>query len=159
MYEDEDPPENSQGSDEVENALIDAADNFDSSMRAKFSAVEYKALRTIGAFIMRGLSLKESCILSRVSPEKLEALMQTNDDVRAFIEFKQTAYKAALLSTVAGSAITSRQTKSAGFLLEKQYRDEFGKKNKDDSDGPTDMISEIIRTVRASNEMLPPQAS
>lgn len=134
-------------------SLQDAALNFDSSLRAKFSDPEYIALRTIGAFIMRGLTLEESCILSRVSIITLKALMEKNEDVRNFIIFKQIAFKAGLLSTISTSAKT--QAKMAGYLLEKKYPAEYDPKKGDEAIRPPDLIERAIEYVRRGGDATP----
>lgn len=136
-------------------ALSDASLDFDSSLKAKMSAPQYKALRTIGAFIMRGLSLEESCVLARVVPEKLTKIMEADDDVRAFILFKQISYKASLLKTLAGSATIGRNMKSAGYLLEKQFSAEFGKQGTDPNARPMDVLEAAIEFVRENSDASP----
>lgn len=136
-------------------ALSDASLNFDSSLKAKFSETEYKKLRTIGAFIMRGLSIEESCVLARVNKSNLDSLMETNDDVKNFVIFKQIAYKAQLLNTLSASATTGRQAKSAGYLLEKKYPKEFDIKKGDDSVRQPDVVERAIAFVRANSEVTP----
>lgn len=138
-----------------DDALSDASINFDSSLKAKFTEAEYKKLRTIGAFIMRGLSLPESCILARVIPGKLDEIMAANEDVRSFIIFKQIAYKAQLLNTLSASATVGRQAKSAGYLLEKKYPKEFDIKKGDDDVREPDVIERAIRFVRENSERDP----
>lgn len=138
--------------EEVKVALTDAAMDFDASMKAKFSAIEYKKLRTIGAFIMRGLTLKESCILARINPEKLEQIMELNEDVRSFIEFKEISFKASILSTLSVSASHGKQAKSAMYMLENKFRDEFGKKTKGDLDRPLDGFARVIEFVRTEGD-------
>ena len=136
-------------------ALSDAAFNFDSSLKAKFSEVEYKKLRTIGAFIMRGLSIEESCVLARVSKSKLDVLTEANEDVRSFIIFKQIAYKAELLNTLSASATQGRQAKTAGYLLEKKYPREFDVKKGDDDVRQPDVVERAIAYVRANSDSVP----
>lgn len=140
---------------EFSSAISSAALDFDSSMRFKFDEVIYKKIRTIGAFIMRGLSLEEACILSRIIPSRLTAMMEEHDDVKAFILFKQTAYKAALLKTLSVSATDGLNMKSAGYLLEKQFASEYGKKSKDDTDRPLDMLEAAIEFVRENSDASP----
>lgn len=138
-----------------DDALSDAAFNFDSSLKVKLSDVEYKKLRTIGAFIMRGLSLEESCVLARVSKAKLDEVSEANEDVRNFISFKQIAFKAELLNTLSASATVGRQAKSAGYLLEKKYPKEFDPKKTDDSAREPDIIERAIQFVRENSEHSP----
>lgn len=151
--EDESPP--IQNDDGFASALLDASANFDLSLKTKFKPTEYTALRTIGAFIMRGLSLEESCILARVDKEKLDAIRKLNEDVDRFIVFKQIAYKAALLDTLSASATSGRQAKSAGYLLEKKYPKEFDPKKGDDDVRDKDVVERAIEYVRQTSERHP----
>lgn len=155
MDEENDAPLPPDTDSTFDDALSDAAFNFDSSLKSKLTDAEYKKLRTIGAFVMRGLSIEESCVLARVSKEKLDAVMEANDDVKNFIIFKQIAYKAELLNTLSASATTGRQAKSAGYLLEKKYPKEFDVKKTDDSIRDPDMIEKAIQFVRSSSEQFP----
>jgi hypothetical protein len=144
-----------ESDDDFNSSLEGASLDFDSSLKAKFTEPQYKKLRTIGAFIMRGLTLDESCILSRVSPSNLKALMADNEDVANFIHFKQTAYKAGLLNTVTASAIAGKNFKSAGYLLEKKYPKEFDPKKDDPDAREPDVIEKAIRFVQASGDTKP----
>jgi len=133
--------------DVFQESILGASADFDTLLRDVFSPSEYKAIRTIGAFIMRGLSLEESCILARVGHIKLMSLMASNEDVKNFIIFKQIAYKAVLLNTLTGSAFDG-ESKSAGYLLEKKYPKEFDKKKGDDEIREPDIIERAIQFVR-----------
>lgn len=142
--------------DEVfSDALSDAALNFDASLKAKFSDLEYKKLRTIGAFIMRGLPIDECCVLARVSYTKLQILMEENSDVKDFIIFKQISFKAGLLNTLSASATIGRQAKSAGYLLEKKYPKEFDQKKVDDGARQPDVVERAIAFVRSNSDKNP----
>lgn len=154
--EDDDTSVNDAGS-EVAAALDTAAIDFDNELKMLFAndPKGYRALRTIGAFIMRGMSLRESCVLSRISYESFEALMHKHQPIASFIEFKQTAYKASLVNVLAGSATTAKQAKVAGYLLEKQYSDEYGKKTKDERQRPPDSLERALEAVRESGDSEP----
>lgn len=108
-------------------SIADSIENFDEALQAGFSAEQHKKLRTLGAFIMQGLSFDESCILARIAPEKMTALATANPDIAAFIKFKQTAYKAHLLKTISGRA-KDGDAKMSGWLLERQFASEFNAK-------------------------------
>lgn len=139
----------------VDEELLLASEDFDASLRAKFSDLEYKKLRTIGAFIMRGLPRGEASELARVLPDRLETLIETNVDVAAFIRFKEIAYKASLLNTLTAAAISGRHGKSAGWLLEKQFRNGFGKNTKDDGIEGYDPVREAIDVIRSAGDTKP----
>lgn len=136
-------------------SLSDAEVNFDASLKEKFSDVEYKKLRTIGAFIMRGLTLDESCVLARVSKTILDQAMKEHEDVCSFIIFKQIAYKAGLLNTLSASAVQGRQAKSAGYLLEKKYPKEFDPKKGEGDAREPDVVERAIRFVRENSDADP----
>lgn len=155
MDEENDAPLPPDTDSTFDDALSDAAFNFDSSLKSKLTEAEYKKLRTIGAFIMRGLSIDESCVLARVSKEKLDAVIEANDDVKNFIVFKQIAYKAELLNTLSASATTGRQAKSAGYLLEKKYPKEYDVKKNDDAIRDPDTVEKAIQFVRENSEQYP----
>jgi len=137
-----------------DDALSSASYDFDASLRAMFSEEQYKRLRTIGAFIMRGLTLEESCILARVVPDKLNTIIADNEHVAAFIRFKQTAYKASLMQTLAGSATEGRNMKSAGYLLENQFRQDFGK-NRAEGERDPDALEQALEFVRENGDRRP----
>lgn len=143
----------SPDSDQEFNSAISLASlDFDTSLRVKYPGVQYKALRTIGAFIMRGLNLEECAILARINYARLLELMQIDEDVRAFITFKQTAYKASLMQTLAQSGVAGRNVKSAGYLLENQFRNEFGKKAGEASDAGNDAFRKALEFVRDNGD-------
>ncbi len=152
---DEYEPEVVQLDDGFDDALADASQNFDVSLKSKLSPGSYTKLRTIGAFIMRGLTLEESCILSRVSKEKLDELVKENDDVRNFIIFKQISFKAGLLNTLTDSAISGKQSKNAGWLLEKKFAREYDPKKSDDDSREPDVVERAIQYVRANSDSNP----
>lgn len=143
-------------SQDVVVALDEAAVDFDQELRILFpDQKDYKTLRTIGAFIMRGMSLRDSCVLSRISYERFEVLMQKYPPISDFITFKQAAYKASLLNTLASSATEGRKTKVAGYLLENHYRDEYGKKTKDDRTHAPDALESALEAVRMGGDSEP----
>jgi hypothetical protein len=140
---------------EVQSALAGAAVDFDADLKERFTETEYKKLRTVGAFIMRGLDLREACVLSRLNYMKFTELMEKIPEVAEFIDFKQTQYKASLLTVLATGAVGRKEVKTAGYLLEnqKQFRNEFGKKSKgDDPDRPMDAIESAIAAVREDGD-------
>lgn len=104
---------------------------------------------------MRGITLQEACVLSLISYEKFEALMSEHSAIRDFIAFKQASYKAALMTTMAASATTGRQTKTAGYLLEQQFRSEFGKKLAGDTERSKDELENAISFVRENGDRDP----
>lgn len=140
---------------QVKTALDTAAVDFDQELRNLFSDKDYKTLRTIGVFLVRGITLEEACVLSRLSYDKFELIMHDHPAVRDFITFKKASYKAGLMTTMAASGITGRQTKTAGYLLENQYRDEFGKKNKDETVRPKDALEHALEAVRENGDSTP----
>lgn len=137
-----------------DDALSDASTNIDQHLRAIFSEPQYKKLRVIGAFIMRGLSVEESCVLAQVEHSKLLSLSEDNEYVAKFIRFKQIAYKASLMKTLAGSATEGRNMKSAGYLLENQFRNDFGKNRGDDGREP-DAFEKALEFVRENGDKNP----
>jgi hypothetical protein len=155
LDEDDEAPDSDPSTD-VTVALSAASINFDTQLRALFpDEKDYRILRTIGAFIMRGLSLSEACVLSRISYEKFESLMLQHDPIAEFITFKQTAYKASLLNTLAADATDGKKTRVAGYLLENQYREDFGKKSKEDRTRPPDALDRALEAVRESGDSEP----
>lgn len=142
------PPDN----DNVfSDSLSDSSFNFDETLKEELNPTDYKRLRTIGAFLIRGLSLEESCVLARAGIEKLRALMDANEDVRNFILFKQISYKAELLNTLSASAIQGRQAKSAGYLLEKKYPKEFDNKA-GEGEKQLDVFEKAISYIRTNGD-------
>ena len=136
-----------------DSALLGAAIDFDSSLKTKFDPTQYKKLRTVGAFIMRGLALDECCVLARIDPSNMTSLMQNNEDVAAFIRFKQVSYKASIMQTVAIAATQGLNVKAAGYMLENQFRNEFGKRNKNEAaERPPDMIERAIEFIRENGD-------
>lgn len=139
-----------------DDALKDAALDFDASLKKKLDDAQYKKLRTVGALIMRGLSLEESCILARVNPTSFSVLMQHDSDVSDFIIFKQISYKADLLKTISSGAISGRQVKTAGYLLEKKFPHEYDKKKGEGDPGKQrDIVAEAIKFVRENSDAHP----
>lgn len=136
-------------------SIAESIENFDSSLKERFKPEQYEKLRTIGAFIMQGLALEECCILARVDPARMTALMMSNTDVAAFIKFKQIAYKAHLLKSITGRA-KSGDAKMSGWLLEKQYASEFNAKppSPDDNREPH-LLEQGIDFIRKAGDRDP----
>ncbi len=157
MDEDFSPePPRTESEEIFDSALSDASLDFDVTLKKKLKVAEYKQLRTVGAFIMRGLPLEEACVLARVSKTNLEALAEKHEVVKNFIIFKQIAYKAELLNTLSASATKGRQAKSAGYLLEKQFPAEFDRKKGDgETPGQRDVVQEAIDYVRNNSHAKP----
>lgn len=155
--EEESEPISADGKD-VETALVTAALDFDTELKMLFANDPrgYKILRTIGAFIMRGQDLRAACILSRIKYDQFEILMLKHDAIADFITFKQHAYKASLVNVLTGAATTGAKIpKIAGYLLENQYRDDFGKKTKDDKVRPPDALEQALEAVRENGDSQP----
>lgn len=148
------PPQSSPTDDGFVSSLRDAALDFDNNLEATLRPEDYKKLRTIGAFLLRGLTLEESCILAKSSIEKLKVLMSEHDVIRNFIVFKQLSFKASLLDTMTQSAIKKGEVKSAGYLLEKKYPREFDKQKDDDVRDP-DVVEKAIKFVQGQGDTTP----
>lgn len=133
----------------TENNAIDA-------LRGKFDNDKLRALQSIGAFIGNGQSLREACILSHVDPDHFETLIRIDKDVAKFITFKETVYKAKLMRTVTQNATDRNSEKSAGWLLERKFREEFNSKPLDASSSrPQDLLEEGIAFVRQHGDSTP----
>lgn len=105
-----------------------SVEDFDKSMKEKFPDEVYQKLKIVGAFLLQGITLEESCILARIDPERFTMIFNENADVRAYITFKQTSWKAKLLRTLTNSAIDRMDEKVAGWLLQRKFKKEYGDK-------------------------------
>lgn len=139
---------------DFEDTISSGADDFNASMRAKFPEPVYKKIRAVGAFIMNGMSLQESCILSRVNFARMQDLMDEHEDVAAFIEFKQIAYKARLTKTMSDDASRGNM-RAAGYLLERKYRREYSKDGDGGDEGASNVVEDALEFVRRSGDSDP----
>lgn len=136
----------------ADEALTNAAENFDVLMKFGLSAEDYEKIKIIGSFLSQGMNLEECCVLARIDYERFKVILEREVAVRSFIRFKEVAYKARLLKVMSLSAIEGKQVKSAGYLLENKFRDEFGKKAVGDNDRPMDMLEAAIDFVRDNGD-------
>lgn len=136
----------------ADDALTNAAENFDSLMQLGLSAEDYKKIKIIGSFLSQGLSLEECCVLAMIDYDRFKIILDDQAPVRSFIRFKEVAYKARLLKVMTLSAIDGKQVKSAGYLLENKFRDEFGKKANNENDRPMDILEAAIDFVRDNGD-------
>lgn len=135
--------------------ISSAVANFDEQLKNRYAPEKYQKLRTIGAFIANGSDREMSCILALIDPEELKVLMEVDPAVYAFVRHKEYTYKAKLLKTLSVSAFGGN-VKAAGYLLEQKYREEFGKRGKDDDTFKNkDHLEQAIEFIRESNDENP----
>lgn len=143
-------------------ATFSSDNNAINALRDRFDNEKLLALQKIGAFIGNGLSRREACILSHVNADQFGALVKLDEDVKNFIVFKETVYKAKLMRTVTQNATDRNSEKSAGWLLERKFREEFASTSKaPDSSRPQDLLEEGLAFVRQHGDSTPivaPQA-
>lgn len=149
------PPSEPVSPDSIFDAeLFTAAESFDRKLKEKYPPEKYRKLKTIGAFIANGSTIDDACVLALIDPENLKAIMKGDQYVRAFIRHKQISHKAKLLKTISQAGFHGN-VKAAGYLLEQQHRDEYGKKRDDDDTRDPDMVQRAIEAVREKGDARP----
>lgn len=150
------------GTEEIKDqALVDDAvaanvADFEEKLRDHYTESQVKQIRTVGAFIMQGMDVEESCVLSRLDPRMFATWVDTDPALRTFVVFKQTAYKAKLMGVLTSRAIEQMNEKLAGWILERKYREEWGSKRV--AEGPEsaqDALQEGIEYVRTHGDSSP----
>lgn len=141
----------------MDRTLRGAVEGFTHTLREKVGVEMYKKLRIVGAFLVQGMSLDESAILALMHPDTLKELLEKHPEVRAFVTFKLTSYKAKLLRTITNSATTSGGDKVAGWLLERKFGEEYGQKKAEDTsdDSRRHILDEGVRHVREAGDSVP----
>jgi hypothetical protein len=141
----------------MDTTLRGAVEGFTHTLKDKVGGEMYKKLRIVGAFLVQGMSLDESAILALMHPDTLKKLLEEHPEVRAFVTFKLTSYKAKLLRTITNSAVMSGGDKVAGWLLERKFGEEFGAKKVADQgeDSRKHLLDEGLRHVREAGDSVP----
>jgi|2_EtaG_2_1085320.scaffolds.fasta_scaffold08821_3 hypothetical protein len=112
------------------------------------STVTNDKLRTIGEYILTGMTEKEACTLSDVSYEILQDIKEINENVRSFIEKKIIKFKYNHLKEIQ----KKRSEKNSQWILEKLRSEEFGSRLRQ-QDAPTvNVISQIVQQIQHENE-------
>lgn len=109
--------------------LLENFDSYEAELRTKYGEAMYNKITTLGSFLTGvGLTLEESCILSRLDPEWVKAEMAANSALNTFVRVRTLVLKAKLLRIITNRAITSKDEKTATWILEERYPEEFKRK-------------------------------
>ena len=114
----------------------------------------FRAIKLVVLDISKtGMSLRESCILRRLDPHKVEAMMQDVPALQQLIEIKKLEFKSKLMRVIANKAIEESDAKYSTYLLEKNF-DEFDqsiKRIQAKKAGDTDTLSIAIMEIRRTS--------
>jgi len=113
-----------------------------------YMKIDKERLESIGAYIVQGMSEREACILSDVSPGELTALKVKNEQVRDYIEKKKIKFKYKHLKAINAS------DKNSQWLLEKLRPEEFGPRSKSQEPPTINIINQIMKEIHNDNEPL-----
>lgn len=153
---DSEPIPGRESEDQLIEQTFSLENNVVEALREKYKdPAKLRAIRAIGAFISNGMSRNEACILSFVEPDHFTALMAADSVVARFVLFKETVYKARLMRTVTLKGTEGRSEKSAGWLLERRFREEFGKNADPERPQNRDALEEGIDFVRKNGDSVP----
>ena len=72
-----------------------------------------------------GMSLDEACLLARVTKDEFLLWCEEHPHLSEFLKIQALEYKFALLGINAKHAIENKDVKTASWLLEKQFSEEF----------------------------------
>lgn len=137
---------------------IDSVELHDESLqesRGNLTVPQYRRLMTIGAFIMNGTSFEEACILSHVDPDNFKLLVESNDFVARYIRVREVAYKASLVRVMVTDA-RAGNSRNAGWLLERVFKQDYGKNTAaDDPVASKNILEEGLAFVRTAGDATP----
>lgn len=135
--------------------LKSTSDTITDTLKKNLNPDQLKVVLLIGYYLSMGLSVNDACVVAHVDISDFESFAGANPDIKRFVKFKETAYKAKLVGSLSEAAFTGKD-KIAGYLLEKRFRDEYGNERGDGSeDRADDMVAEAIRFIRASADQNP----
>jgi len=96
-------------------------------------------------FIGQGLSVEESGILAKFSPEELKQLQERSESYRRFVELQMIKFKQKHLKVISDKDNPS----TSQWMLEQKFPETFGKKAKESSGvGSTHIIQAIVKSVQ-----------
>lgn len=102
-------------------------------------------LKSIGEYILDGLSEREACILADVDPADLATLKERSDQVTKFLEKTMVEFKHSHLKQIQ----SKKSEKNSQWLLEKLLPEEFGAKAKGSGEGiNVNIIKQIITSIQ-----------
>lgn len=112
--------------------------------------IDKERLEHIGAYILKGMSEREACILSDVTPSELTKLKEKNEKVRDFIEKKKIKFKFNHLKEIQDN----KSEKNSQWLLEKLRPEEFGPRSRQTETPTINIINQIMKEIANENEPL-----
>lgn len=100
--------------------------------------MDKEKLKEIGSYLLKGMTEKESCVLTDIPYSVYLAQKENDEPTRKYIEKKIIEFKKIHLEVIQKTS----SEKNSMYLLEKLRPDEFGSKSK--NEGPTINIMGVI---------------
>lgn len=114
------------GRQNFENTLRRNAQFIDSKLQEYLTQEEYQKIKSIGNFILSGMSLSESFTLTFTTNQEYNSIRDKSEFVGKYVDFMMMSFKAKLTRTLTDSAHTN--DKVAGWIMERKYEEYSAKK-------------------------------
>ncbi len=118
---------------------------FSEKLKKHFEPDVVKMIKSVTYYISRaGISFEEACVLAQHKPDEVKLLLKQHKMLNEFFEYKMLEFKKDLLIPITDRA-RAGDDKTAMWLLEKKFPEEFNNKGKGAQDTGEGFLRELFK--------------